>query len=144
MEYTLKDKIKVDKEFLTELATKNWQEIEHIQSQIANIEVADENNELLLLFKNLLTSYYIFVGGIENLIDNPQTSTAQTKYTPNINNTKTELQQDTIAALEADSETAPAQYNTKANIDTFEPFEYFVEFDEPTGAPLSDDDLYGN
>ena len=28
--------------------------------------------------------------------------------------------------------------------DEIEPFEYFVDFDEPIGDPISDEDLYGN
>ena len=67
MEYKLKDKLTASKDFLTELVDKSCLEIEHLQAQIANIDNTEENTKLIQLFKNLLTSYYVFIGGLENL-----------------------------------------------------------------------------
>jgi len=152
MEYTLKDKIQVNKEFLDELESKGWQEIEQLQAQIANIEPTEESASLIQLLKNLLTSYYIFTGGLENLSDgnrlvkvadftdkvcaDKELITANAKKEPAMaeplfNDTSDFFDEPAIAAETADNE-------------VFEPFEYFVDFDEPTGEPLSDEDLYGN
>ena len=67
--YNLKEKIQVNKEFLEALTAKGWQEVEYLQNQIVNID--KENIEVIQLLNNLLTSYYIFIGGVENLIDKP-------------------------------------------------------------------------
>jgi hypothetical protein len=62
-EYNLKDKLSLTPELLDSLTSKGWQEIEHLQAQIANIDDVSLNQ----LLKNLLTSYYVFVGGLESL-----------------------------------------------------------------------------
>ena len=69
MEYTLKDKITVTKDFINELAEKSWHDIEHIQNQLANLADTEEGKKVGKLLSSLLTSYYVFVGGLEN-IDN--------------------------------------------------------------------------
>ena len=71
MNYELKDKINVTKALLSELAIKSWQEIEQLQTQIANLADGPINDKLRQLFKNLLTSYYVFTGGIELLESEP-------------------------------------------------------------------------
>jgi hypothetical protein len=139
MEYTLKDKIQITKEFLADLETKSWQEIEHLQSQIANIEPIESNARVIQLLKNLLTSYYVFTGGLENLNSGEATVVVPKQIKePNL--------EKEVAIPE------PEVYD----IDTFEPislpkeieqeitdpFEYFVDFDDPVGEPLTDDDLY--
>ena len=48
MEYTLKNKLTITKEFLQDLENKSWQEIEHLQSQIANIEANEENGKKIV------------------------------------------------------------------------------------------------
>lgn len=73
MNYELKDKLNATDELLSDLESKSWQEIEHIQYQINNLANSAANEKLRQLFKNLLTSYYIFVGGIENLSSEPTT-----------------------------------------------------------------------
>ena len=60
MNYELKDKINATKEFITELESKSWQEIDYLQTQINNLADGTANDKLRQLCKNLLTSYYIF------------------------------------------------------------------------------------
>lgn len=151
MEYTLKNKLSITKEFLTELESKSWQEIEYLQSQIANIEVTAENAKLIQLFKNLLTSYYVFVGGLENLdsedltvatpIDNicinkEQISTDVEKAVGNDDYHDEPYEDDIFEPVSVEKPDGQIEAD-------IEPFEYFVDFDEPTGEPLSDEDLYG-
>ena len=150
MKYTLKDKLTINKEFLADLETKSWQEIEYIQGQIANIEDIQDNKPLIQLFKNLLTSYYVFVGGLENLddtkpmtilpdkvcLDKEQTSASIEKAVGNDDYRDESCEDDIFEPVFAEKQDSAVEAD-------FEPFEYFVDFDEPIGEPLSDEDLYG-
>lgn len=147
MEYCLKDKIVVTKDFLNDLETKSWQEIEHLQNQIANIEANKESAPLLKLLNNLLTSYYVFTGGLENLgggssevaFDNDEKDLTQaTTANETINEPD---DSDTVQAVE-DTKFTTMLGTTAAKTADFEPFEYFVDFDEPSGEALTDEDLY--
>lgn len=141
MNYELKDKINATKEFITELESKSWQEIDYLQTQINNLADGTTNDKLRQLCKNLLTSYYIFVGGVETLESEPQHMLIDTVEEP-----KVEIQQepDVIEQVVSD----PAEEFNSVNIEVVpeagEPFEYFVDFDDPIGEPLSDEDLYNN
>lgn len=141
MNYELKDKIKVTKDFLDELESKSWQEIEYLQAQISNIEVTDNNAKIIQLLKNLLTSYYVFVGRLENLDNN----TTQTEIDSTIDTDVVNVDLD--ASVDVDNTKPELTSNdtpvdTRINDEFFEPFEYFIDFDEPTGEPLTDDDIY--
>ena len=117
--------------------------VEYLQNQVINIE--KENSEVLQLLNNLLTSYYVFIGGIENLIDKPIISvkpavelTKEKEDTPQeiiINKSEPEFFEDNM--------TFEDEVAKQEELD-FEPFEYFVDFEEPTGEPISDEDLYEN
>jgi hypothetical protein len=128
---------------------KSWQEIEQLQAQIANIEVSKESKKLIQLLKNLLTGYYVFAGGLENLNDDTNISKVDT-FT---GNDSTNKEQVVIKAKDIpelndavlDEPVYLLDEPPKAtNEDSFEPFEYFVDFDAPIGEPLTDDDLYSN
>ena len=130
--YYLKDKIKANKDFINELEKKSWAEIENLQNQINNIEASEESKTLIQLIKKLLTSYYVFVGGLENL--NSESSS--------VSISKPEFKElETVLVLP--EENLEVQDVDTINTSDYEPFEYFVDFDEPIGKPLSDEDLYG-
>ena len=140
MEYNLKDKIQITQEFLSNLEQKSWNEIEYLQNQIANIEVNDNSNKIIQLLKNLLTSYYVFAGGLENIND--------TAVITPIKSDIVEPKQFEHIKLEMDdtltNDFIAIEDTPKQDISDIEPFEYFVDFDEPVGDPLTDDDLYNN
>lgn len=144
MEYILKDKIAVNKEFLSDLKSKSWQEIERLQSQISNIE----DPELLKLLNNLLTSFYVFTGGLENLIDTKviQKNTEPANKTLSVVEEPAQIDPSELEIETElnDSESLELHYAKDLDQKDPEPFEYFVDFDEPTGDPISDEDLYGN
>lgn len=147
MNYELKDKITLTKELLSDLEMKSWQEIEHLQTQIANLDDNTANNGLRQLLKNLLTSYYVFAGGIEALgeANVPNKSEIDTED-PVLNNTKSE---NDLPDAKLDFEVSAVDdvsTNAYDNVqdEVIEPFEYFVDFDEPVGDPITDDDLYNN
>ena len=147
MNIVLKDKIKVDKNFINDLIAKSWEYSDNIQNQIASIEIdSDTAAEVIKLLKDLLTSYYVFTGCLENLENKPIEVLKPTKITEPV---ATVLEKSSIVVEEpteiptykADvpyTDMLPElEYTTES-----EPFEYFVDFDEPVGEPLTDDDLY--
>jgi hypothetical protein len=146
--YQLKDKIQITKDFLSDLEAKSWQEIDHLQNQIANIESTKENNQIIQLLKNLLTSYYVFAGGLENMsseaiLDKPVTIEEPIKMMePATMKIPMDNDEKLVLEIPVDDFEEPA-FNTDTKGATVEPFEYFVDFDEPSGEPLSDEDLYG-
>ena len=144
MNYELKDKINITKELLSDLEMKSWQEIEYLQAQIANLADTVAGNKVRQLLKNLLTSYYVFAGGIENLTEQPINEPVE-EVTP--------VESELIIEPEIESEitiSEPVNYaepvETEGYIDNevSDPFEYFVDFDDPIGEPLTDKDLYNN
>ena len=141
MNYELKDKISVTKELLSEIESKCWQEIEHLQTQIANLAEGPDNDKLCQLLKNLLTSYYVFTGGIENFdigsnnhLTNEHTETQASE--PNV-----DIEQNVDLEVYADDKSDSSSDYGNA-YDVSEPFEYFIDFDDPIGDPISDKDLY--
>ena len=141
MNYELKDKLNITDELLSDLESKSWQEIEHIQYQIDNLSDSAANEKLRQLFKNLLTSYYIFVGGIENLSGEPTITEFENKGSE-INSNDIVIDEPKIEYVDKFIPEEPIKTNDYEVIS--EPFEYFVDFDEPAGDPISDEDLYGN
>lgn len=139
MNYELKDKLNATTELLNELENKGWQEVEYLQAQIANLAEGPANNKLRQLLKNLLTSYYVFTGGIEILASEPINNL------PIEEEPKVEVEPE-IIITEPETEVPEDDYaiETTDDYEVSESFEYFVDFDEPIGEPLTDKDLYNN
>jgi hypothetical protein len=134
MEYTLKEKLTVTKSFVEDLVEKSWQEIEYLQSQIENLTDTDDGKKLERLLQNLLTSYYIFVGGLENFDNIDYEPVKAAPITEPIVGEP---------AVEAESEKISySKDDTMPFTEVSEPFEYLVDFDDPVGEPLTDEDLY--
>lgn len=140
MNYELKDKINATPEFLGELEAKSWLEIEHLQAQIANLAEGPANEKLRKLFKNLLTSYYVFTGELENL------SSGDTAVLPENDALDVEYSEPEISINQhiKDTEEFTEPETAMHEIEVTEPFEYFIDFDDPIGEPLTDEDLYSN
>lgn len=156
----LKDKIKVDKNFIDDLITKSWQDSESIQNQIDSIEVDSTiAAKTVKLLKDLLTSYYVFTGCLENIENEPIEVVEPIKRAdPKVIVTKkpaailkepveVKMPEYAIPADEINLTAPVTNFNSTHNDAIYtdiasEPFEYFVDFEEPTGEPLTDDDLY--
>ena len=137
MEYTLKDKLSATELFVADLIEKSWQEIDNLQNQIANLTDTEDSKKLEQLLKNLLTSYYIFVGGLENF-DSISREPAKVEQS---------IEPIVVEPIITANEPEEHSYNVDiisapADNEFSEPFEYFVDFDEPIGEPLTDKDLY--
>lgn len=144
MDYNLKDKFTVTEELIVELTEKSWQEIEHIQYQVANLADGPESNKIKKLLNSLLTSYYVFVGGLENFenISTEHELPTELPAEPTV-----EITEEPV--IESNSEETYADLSGIQDIqqeepDISEPFEYFVDFEDPVGDPLTDKDLYNN
>lgn len=145
MNYELKDKIAATDDFLNELAAKSWQDIDHLQAQITNLADGQINDRLKQLYKNLLTSYYVFVGGVETLLSNTAIDSAQLEVPAN-DEVVIDLVADGTAPtiIDAEDNFVTDDGNTKEDLVEIDPFEFYVDFDDPIGDPLTDDDLYSN
>ena len=145
MSIVLKDKIKVDKNFINDLITKSWEDSESIQNQIDSIEIDSEvAAKAVKLLKDLLTSYYVFTGCLENLENEPIEVVEPIKPAKV---TKPEvIVPEKLTIIPEEPVKVMPDIDIFSELDTdeadSEPFEYFVDFDEPVGEPLTDDDLY--
>lgn len=148
MGIVLKDKIKVDKNFINELIAKSWEDSESIQNQIASIEVdSDVAAKIVKLLKDLLTSYYVFTGCLENLENEPANgakSAAVIEPTKVVEPEVIVPEKLTVAPEDHVNVDVPDIdiFSELEDDQEIEPFEYFVDFDEPIGEPLTDEDLY--
>jgi hypothetical protein len=154
-------KIEATKEFLNDLIGKSWQEIEALQQQIDSIDTGTYlGNEIVKLLRNTCTSYYVLIGCLEGLTDCQESRyTDVVKSEPSIKvyqrykpdspekpvdaEPKAQLIAEPVINDVLDDEVIFEPKHAEAPVD-FEPFEYFVDFDEPSGDPLTDDDLYCN
>jgi hypothetical protein len=135
----LKDKIKADKNFINDLIIKSWQDSESIQNQIDSIEVDSVvAAKTVKLLKDLLTSYYVFTGCLENIENESADITINAESSPVAIEAPKVIPEEPVKVTVPKADILPElDYETDV-----EPFEYFVDFDEPIGEPLTDDDLY--
>ena len=137
MGIVLKDKIKIDKNFINDLIAKSWEDSESIQNQINSIEIDSAiAAELVKLLKELLTSYYVFTGCLENLENEPVEAIEPEVIVPE---KLVAIPEEPVKAKVPDIDIFSDLATDEA---VSEPFEYFTDFDEPIGEPLTDEDLY--
>lgn len=140
MEYNLKEKIEITTDFIEELISKSWQETGSLQQQIANIDTNTKlGAEVAKLLKNICNSYYVLIGCLETFTEDQNSTEGVTTSTMQ-NSVELEVSKEPIDQVDEQSENISLPVATIAD---FEPFEYFVEFDEPVGKPITDTDLYG-
>ena len=138
--FDLKQKLAVDKTVINDLIAKSWQESDNIQTQIESIEQGSDlaSKTVLDALNGLLTSYYVFAGRLESLLaDLDKKDLIDTDF-KKINDITEPAELD-ISLKEAEPEIEKCP--NKAD-KAFEPFEYFVDFDDPVGKPLTDADIY--
>lgn len=140
MNYELKDKIIATKDFLVDLITKSWQEAEALQQQINSIDTSSKlGADIVKLLKNSCTSYHVLIGCLESLADDDnELQEDPVEAAPTTVSSST----DNLETLNAPIREESAVWIDKPDKVDFEPFEYFVDFEEPVGEPLTDKDLY--
>ena len=148
MNYSLKDKIVATEEFLSELIAKSWQESEEIQQQISNIDNSTRlGAEVVKLLKGMCSNYYVLIGCLENLADGTVlsgTDSAEPLKAVDTHAIAEVEELDKKLGVEQTHGTILATPAPAGEETAFEPFEYFVDFDEPSGDPITDEDLYNN
>ena len=138
--FDLKQKLAVDKTVINDLIAKSWQESDNIQTQIESIEQGSDlaSKTVLDALNGLLTSYYVFAGRLESLLtDLDKKDFIDTDF-KKINDITEPAELDiSLKETEPEIEKCPNKADK-----AFEPFEYFVDFDDPVGKPLTDADIY--
>lgn len=138
--FDLKQKLAVDKTVINDLIAKSWQESDNIQTQIESIEQGSDlaSKTVLDALNGLLTSYYVFAGRLESLLtDLDKKDLIETDF-KKINDITEPAELDiSLKETEPEIEKCPNKADK-----AFEPFEYFVDFDDPVGKPLTDADIY--
>ncbi len=138
--FDLKQKLAVDKTVINDLIAKSWQESDNIQTQIESIEQGSDlaSKTVLDALNGLLTSYYVFAGRLESLLtDLDKKDLIDTDF-KKINDITEPAELDiSLKETEPEIEKCPNKADK-----AFEPFEYFVDFDDPVGKPLTDADIY--
>ena len=146
----MNNKVVVDENFLNELINKSWLDSEHIQNQLENIDSSTAlGMSVIKALKNLLISQHVFTGCLENLAE----EISFLNITQSITDTTTiDTDSQKIVHIKDKTNIEP-QYDETENLNSIkysntasesEPFEYFVDFEEPIGKPLTDEELYGN
>ena len=140
--YELKDKIQVTEALLNELISKYWQEAELVQQQINNIDTNTAlGAKVAKLLKNACTNCFVTIGCLETLADNPEAA-IEISTVPVVEPEPCQTEPESHHEPSAEQVIAVTGQEAE-EVASFEPFEYFVDFDEPSGDPLSDKDLYG-
>lgn len=147
MNIELKDKIKITDEYLQELISKSWHESENLQRQIKALNVISSRDaKVVELLKQLLTNYQIFIGCLEGLSEETFEEVKTKAVLPEFESEPAvsdvvieENLTDEITSLEMNSTDTLME-----SVEVQEPFEYFVDFDDPVGEPLTDKDLYND
>lgn len=155
--------------------SKSWDEIATLKAQIREFKLAKKNQKLIDIFQDLLDSYLIFVGRLEqfadkkDFIDLPKEDELKEDVNVEIKvtsdePTNTEIKKENSEVTSTESIPVPDEEIDKyLSDDDFidtptEPIkqpaekaapevenddtDYYVDFDDPTGEPLSDADLY--
>ena len=88
----------------------------------------------------------MFTGEIEALSDELNTYTAdQAEVSTEEYNQITEVElKDIIDTVDDSKYEDNISIDRDSSVNTSEPFEYFIDFDDPIGEPLTDEDLYIN
>lgn len=143
----LTDRLATDDTLISGLIESSWQETDNLKTQIAGLKASKENPLVITAITNLLNSYYIFIGELERALDT-KSNKEDSDITSNIMATQTPAEKETSYPLSKSED--PIIKNTdeepllKKPITPAKPFEYFVEFEDPIGPPVTDVDLYNN
>lgn len=147
MNIELKDKIQITDEYLQDLISKSWHESENLQRQIKALNViSSKDAKVVELLKQLLTNYQIFIGCLESLseetFEEVKTKAILPEFEPE------SIVPEVVLDESLTNETAFLETNSTdtlmESVEVQEPFEYFVDFDDPVGEPLTDKDLYND
>lgn len=140
--------------FITSFVSRGWEEVGMLKEQIKALkeEFSGKNIEKIEeIFQGLIDAYLINIGQLElflhenDYVEVPEIEQAEdTKSEEKESEVSTEGPKEAIK-VEDDFDDEPVVEPKRVIKDVpadFEEFEYFVDFDEPSGEALTDDDLY--
>ena len=159
--------------FLTDFISKGWEEVGYLKADIEAIKEAYKGTKPIeVLIQDLIDAYLVCIGQLEahlhdnKYLDYPEESglsdtkleeELELKVAPEQIVIKTEKttpvevnEEDDLIIIGVDENAPKAEIDTPVNnptpVQVGEPFEYFVDFDEPdlSQPKLTDDDLYYN
>ena len=161
--------------FLTDMISKGWEEVGYLrESSTAIKETYKDTSKIETLMQDLMDAYLVFIGQIEMYLEDKENisadATEESELTPMVAKELPEAElkiepinvdadlskEELVADIEATEEENTKTFSDK-QLDVpitepvatqekpIEPFEFFVDFDEPDMSEprLSDDDLYG-
>lgn len=132
--------------FITSFVSRGWEEVGMLKEQIKALkeEFGGKGIEKIEeIFQGLIDAYLINIGQLElflhenDYVEVPEIEEEKVEET--VEEEETEEEVEIEDEVEAEVEPQKIVKNVPAD---FEAFEYFVDFDEPEGEALTDDDLY--
>lgn len=144
--------------FITSFVSRGWEEVGMLKEQIKALKAEFKNvDKIEEILQGLIDAYLINIGQLELFLH-------ENEYVevPAIEETSDKKEDEEVSTSEEESEEvepevkvieveAPAEESEPEGRvvmqpapKDFEAFEYFVDFDDPTGDPLTDDDIYDN
>lgn len=138
--------------FITSFVSRGWEEVGMLKEQIKALkeEFGGKGIEKIEeIFQGLIDAYLINIGQLElflhenDYVEVPEIE--EEKVEEPVEEEETEEVEETEEEVEIDDEVeveVEPQKVVKNVPADFEAFEYFVDFDEPEGEALTDDDLY--
>lgn len=143
--------------FITSFVSRGWEEVGMLKEQIKALKTEFKNvDKIEEILQGLIDAYLINIGQLELFLQ-------ENDYVevPEVEETETEESEESEEEVEAEEEPevkvikveVPEEEEKDEENETgrvvmqpapkdFEAFEYFVDFDEPYGDPLTDDDIY--
>ena len=134
--------------FITSFVSRGWEEVGMLKEQIKALkeEFGGKGIEKIEeIFQGLIDAYLINIGQLElflhenDYVEVPEIE--EEKVEEPAEEDEAEEEFETEDEIEAEVEVEPQRVVRQTPGD-FEAFEYFVDFDEPEGEALTDDDLY--
>lgn len=132
--------------FITSFVSRGWEEVGMLKEQIKALkeEFGGKGIEKIEeIFQGLIDAYLINIGQLElflhenDYVEVPEIE--EEKVEEPVEEEETEEEVEIKDEVEVEVEPQKIVKNVPAD---FEAFEYFVDFDEPEGEALTDDDLY--
>ena len=132
--------------FITSFVSRGWEEVGMLKEQIKALkeEFGGKGIEKIEeIFQGLIDAYLINIGQLElflhenDYVEVPEIE--EEKVEEPVEEEETEKEVEIEDEVEVEVEPQKIVKNVPAD---FEAFEYFVDFDEPEGEALTDDDLY--
>lgn len=132
--------------FITSFVSRGWEEVGMLKEQIKALkeEFGGKGIEKIEeIFQGLIDAYLINIGQLElflhenDYVEVPEIE--EEKVEEPVEEEETEEEVEIDDEVEVEVEPQKIVKNVPAD---FEAFEYFVDFDEPEGKALTDEDLY--